>query len=649
MFIWGQWRVVIKGPENASKILQGQRLKEGWPWTPPVTLLGKSSLCFLEEHDQEQADELKRLIGRPLSQKSVVAFAPAFAEIAEHSLDQILKGEFSHHPAKNTTGGQHFEMSHSSGLAAGDDDSAESDCFKIKWEALRSYTLDIMDGPLWNMNLWQKNSATAEAAAAEVPVQLSEQTHGQSTKEGAKNATTTRQVRFQQQDDRIVRDNKSARKKVPSRERMLMWMERIKRGIDVIKMTFGPEWMYIWIFNEYGRALMARKYVDKLVSKHVAQQEAMVPVSHKRGHKFHDPSTKTIPLLALRDNLARSREGIFGEPLDGPTWHVPARSRAYTLPSELPHWTANDDDDDDDSADSENAAFVRPTPLDGPVASAYVTPFHTEQDLARPKYEQSPGPRSPVSKKKVLVESSQHTLQQLKPPVESLESPSTRQMRKELNAAAAVKVDANKFPAVPPMITTNEVPVRTRVPPPPMTPKRSPASTRPPAIRHTQHHHPPVMSLLERLLRQQGPNNKGISQTIMTELCITLWMMMDVGNAWTVMALHLLSTDREACQLVQSELDDLEDEFGGDLFSKQALGRMNYLDALLYESIRLTPPFLGGLKSTTETVELEDAGVQVSKGSHIFFCQATDVKFDIHKALGQRPEMLGSLYPCVEL
>lgn len=87
--------MVIKGPENASKILTGQRLKEGWPWTPPVTLLGKSCLAFLEDDDAEQAEELKRLIGRPLSYKSVLSFAPAFADIAEHCLSQILSGVFS--------------------------------------------------------------------------------------------------------------------------------------------------------------------------------------------------------------------------------------------------------------------------------------------------------------------------------------------------------------------------------------------------------------------------------------------------------------------------------------------------------------------------------------------------------------------------
>ena len=150
-------------------------------------------------------------------------------------------------------------------------------------------------------------------------------------------------------------------------------------------------------------------------------------------------------------------------------------------------------------------------------------------------------------------------------------------------------------------------------------------------------------------MRQKGPEEKGITETTMTELLINIWMILEVGNAWTAMALHLLSYDRDACGLVQLEIDELEAEFGSDLYSPEALKCMKYLDALIYESIRLTPPFLGGLKQTTETVELHDAGVQVPKGSHVFFCQPSVTSFDIHSAVGKRPENLGKRYPCLEL
>ena len=44
IFIWGQWRVVIKGRERVNLILESRGLKEGWAWSPPLTLLGKSCL-----------------------------------------------------------------------------------------------------------------------------------------------------------------------------------------------------------------------------------------------------------------------------------------------------------------------------------------------------------------------------------------------------------------------------------------------------------------------------------------------------------------------------------------------------------------------------------------------------------------------------
>ena len=95
------------------------------------------------------------------------------------------------------------------------------------------------------------------------------------------------------------------------------------------------------------------------------------------------------------------------------------------------------------------------------------------------------------------------------------------------------------------------------------------------------------MSILESILRQQDENGTGMSQAATTDIAILLWMMMDVGNAWTAMALTLISRDEEACELVQDEIDYLVSHFGPDAFvSKEALGAMTYLDALLYEAIR---------------------------------------------------------------
>uniref|UniRef100_A0A7S2YKM1 Uncharacterized protein n=1 Tax=Entomoneis paludosa TaxID=265537 RepID=A0A7S2YKM1_9STRA len=159
---------------------------------------------------------------------------------------------------------------------------------------------------------------------------------------------------------------------------------------------------------------------------------------------------------------------------------------------------------------------------------------------------------------------------------------------------------------------------------------------------------PRVMPVLERIMRQHDLGGNGISQAVATELSLLIWMMMDAGNAWTAMALSLLSTDKDACTMVQDELDALDMEFG-NLTSPNVLNRMQCMDALIYEAIRLCPANLGGMKKTTATVEMPEAGVQIPKDTNIFFCQPTDRKFDLRGALGKKPEHLGRRYPCVEL
>lgn len=158
------------------------------------------------------------------------------------------------------------------------------------------------------------------------------------------------------------------------------------------------------------------------------------------------------------------------------------------------------------------------------------------------------------------------------------------------------------------------------------------------------------LTVLERLMKQHDIAGNGLSQVVTTDISILLWMMLEVGNAWTAMALTLISADAEALALVQQELDDLEQSYGkAGLFSPSALSRMKYMDALLFEAIRLCPANIGGMKKTTTTIEIKEAGVQIPKDTNIFFCNTTDTTFNIHRACGKKPENLGRLYPSVEL
>jgi hypothetical protein len=550
IFIWGRWRVVVKGPERSKTVMDAMDLKEGWPWTPPVTLLGKSCFAFLQEEELEQ---MYRLVERPLDHRIVLKYAPQFAELAEKCLDEVVRGEFKKSKKKDKTAtGAPAVMSEGYNSDI-DDDTAPSltngeMVAKIKWDALRSYTFDLVDGPILNTNKW---------------VSPPEQYNGQASSEG---------------DEQAVADPEDGEEKyLQPRGKMLLWMDRMKCGLGVIKITFGPEWMHIWRCNEYGRALNARTHIEKIVQSHVSDMADAVPVNHARGHLYHDPSTRAIPLMGLRDNVMRNMEGILGGPQLKPNFAPRPRTQSLAMVGNLKDVECE--------------------------SSAYVKTFNIEQDLARPNYESSP---KLAKAGKVL-----------KPPEESLESPSRKSFQDEI---ANLKSQAQEGVSAPP--------------PPPIAKKEKVKE----------------ISVLERLLRQQDLEGNGLSQAVITELSILIWMMMDAGNAWTAMALNLLSTDTEACGLVQTEIDSLELKHGqANLFTPWVLGKMVYLDALLYEAIRLCPAFLGGMKTTTATVELKETGVQIPKNSDVIFCQPTDMKFNIHQALGRKPETFGKLYPCLEL
>lgn len=602
MYVWGQWRVVIKGPEKCQQVIEAGGLKASFPWTPPTTLLGMSCLSFLQEDDAEQ---MRILLSRPLCHKTVIQYARAFAEAAEKCLDGVVQGKFTRQSKrdkvyrvvrnKRQTNSESTSINNTSiddrsqipGYVTDnefDNESEEStqNVIKVKWEALRSYSFDLIDGPILSINKWSSKPEQAE---------------GESTKEEVNVDDTP--------------SSNSKGNKLPSRDTMLLWMDRLKVGVDVIKITFGPEWMYIWLMNEYGRALNARMHISSLFARHAKEMGETVPVERREGHTYNDPTTQPIPLLTLRDNYMREKEDIFGVQATS-HGHRPranlhsgeVRARANTAP-EFKNLIDNDSDDDLGAGMTE-----------------YVAPYATEQDLARPRYEQSPAFKSRKSTTATTsVSPSRRILFQDAPPV----SPSKDSFRDNSQLDAFV---------TPPTLGNGLA----RPPPPPSTDNS------------THNDQKQQTSILEHILRRQDMDGNGISEAVMTELMISLWMMLDAGNAWTAMALNLLSLDKDACIIIQDELDRLVTQHGRDgIFSPTVLDQTNYLDALIYEAIRLCPPFLGGLKETSETIEFPDLQIQLGKGSFIFFCQPTNECFDIRKSLGKRPEELGKRYPCVEL
>ncbi|GAX20222.1 hypothetical protein FisN_12Hh069 [Fistulifera solaris] len=750
IFIWGQWRVGIQGPERAQQFFQ-QPLQEGWPWTPPVTLLGKSCLALLQQEDIGQAKSLRGMLQKPLSANALQRFAPVFAQAAEQCLLAIEQGVFrkTRSPQKQRPD-QCVASPTDNGCCEDEeeDELEEGACCKLKWEALRSYSLDLVNGPLFEINLWNEETVSPfKTSSHEASFRKEEE------------PTTWKAALTKWNTPKHTRKDEP-----PSRELMLLWMERIKLGLDVIKLTFGPEWMYVWMFNEYGRAVNARMYVEKLIGGHVERMAALVPqVTHERGHVYHEPTTQPFPLLTLHQNLVHSKEGIFG---DFSVYPTPAKMVGVeeATPENRPRCN---------SMPGTLVAELSPA-KDECFESPYVTPFKTEQDLARvspvrklesispestqcglkkihlegfpqgasmsplskrgtspfPQWKSRPLARpltdtneaTDGAKKRHQKKSVSEVFREIKANREkqkhlsddgqvvySFFNPTQRRSFDEADDAPVMKVVktmdgkkstvekeiptrcapetretteviskeiasqstqriSNVHKQIEQRSVTNGIHLKTlsssasgsntesvkrfATPRTPMvTPFRQQKR-----VRSTGKKKPildtgntKVQSLLQTLLQQRGPEGKGISQTTLMELIINIWMMLEVGNAWTAMAMTLLAWDETALGVIQEELDVLELEYGGELFSPAALERMKYLDALIYESIRLIPPFLGGLKSTTETVILKDTGVQIPKGSHIFFCQPSRQEFDLLAAVGKRPECLGQKYPCIEL
>lgn len=252
------------GPERAEKVLEMPNLKDGWAWSPPVTLLGKSCPPLLEE---EEADFYMGLLNSPLSQSNVLRHAPEFADSAESFMEDLVSGELH----KKFDKGSDKKYHHASSAHDMEMSEHAGDLYKIKWDAMRSYTLDLIDGPVFGMNKWNS----------------SEQSHGE--------ATTEQKSKKNEVNPRVKDEDK-----LPERQRVMLWMDRVKAALCAVKFPMGPEWMYLWPLTEYGRACIGRNHLSKLFSKHVAERSDRIEnVRHEAGHFVRDFSTTPIPLVSF--------------------------------------------------------------------------------------------------------------------------------------------------------------------------------------------------------------------------------------------------------------------------------------------------------------------------------------------------------------
>jgi hypothetical protein len=304
IFVWGQWNIVAKGREKVEKIILQGDLTEGWPYlSPPVTLLGKTCPAIL---DEDEATCLRDMISGPLSYASVVKQAPEFAKLAEKCIQGVFEGHFNNNKGDKTA--RKLGQSKDCDATKPDDDlmntsdSNSSDSgdkiHKIRLDALRSYTLDLMHGPVLNLDGDNRDVASTTASQP----RRSFHSTGMDDVEKV--------VRFQ---DKDKHEKDAERPELPSQELLLLWMDRLKAGFCDIKFTYGPPWMQMWRLNPYGRALHARRKLEAVLTAHIEECEKHIPVHHEKGRATRDPLTSAVPLWRITEKyFIRNEHPVMG-------------------------------------------------------------------------------------------------------------------------------------------------------------------------------------------------------------------------------------------------------------------------------------------------------------------------------------------------
>ncbi len=152
-------------------------------------------------------------------------------------------------------------------------------------------------------------------------------------------------------------------------------------------------------------------------------------------------------------------------------------------------------------------------------------------------------------------------------------------------------------------------------------------------------------SLLVDILRTNKCSDQKLHMNTIADIAGLLWIEMYVGNAWTEMALLLMQQNSAVFLKVRDEIDKAATLSGPQrLFHESSLSRMTHLDALIFEAIRLCPPFCGGLWTINKTVLFDGDEVQIPASSHVIIDQ-TENHFNLADAVSMPPHQLGESYP----
>ena len=152
-------------------------------------------------------------------------------------------------------------------------------------------------------------------------------------------------------------------------------------------------------------------------------------------------------------------------------------------------------------------------------------------------------------------------------------------------------------------------------------------------------------SLLVDILHTNACSDHKLHMNTIADIARLLWVEMHVGNAWTEMALLLMQQNSAVFLKVRDEIDKAATLHGPQrLFHEYSLSRMTHLDALIFEAIRLCPPFCGGLWTINKTILFDGDEVQIPASSHVIIDQ-TENRFNLADAVRMPPHQLGESYP----
>eukprot|EP00538_Stauroneis_constricta_P013039 CAMPEP_0119561644 /NCGR_PEP_ID=MMETSP1352-20130426/18256_1 /TAXON_ID=265584 /ORGANISM="Stauroneis constricta, Strain CCMP1120" /LENGTH=612 /DNA_ID=CAMNT_0007609891 /DNA_START=274 /DNA_END=2112 /DNA_ORIENTATION=- len=320
VFLWGKWRVLIHGEDRVNQVLRHANLKQGWAWNEPKPLLGDHCFHFLD-HDAET--DLRNALAGPLSARNIQRFAPAFEAAAARCLNDIsnfndtrlasaaavavAKPSTKRRPSLRKSLSRHFS---NDSIVTED----ENKPIKLRFDALRSYAFDLIDGPILGLHMYSSQQQQ----------QQQEQFEDEYDDDDSSNTKTTTTTK---------------------RNMMLLWMSRIKYGLSHIQIYLGANWMQMWRLSAYERAINARTHIHQIISSHVS---GVYDCGGGGGHHHCHDEQQPPPIPPPTPITQRRRTRSFSEIDNNDTLRVrllssmnhatattttKRRQRAYTEPT----------------------------------------------------------------------------------------------------------------------------------------------------------------------------------------------------------------------------------------------------------------------------------------------------------------------------